>query len=100
MRPLQGRIEQASGFPWAAPPMAVRFKLRSSHAVSRYQWNFGDGENSTNETPMHTYTATGAYRVTVEVDGPDGVRHKRAALLHMPQLVLSRISGRQAEDKK
>ncbi len=30
-----------------------------------YEWDFGDGQSSTDPNPSHTYTATGAYTVTL-----------------------------------
>jgi PKD repeat protein len=35
-------------------------------------WHFGDGVTSTLEGSTHTYTAPGAYTVTLEVSGPGG----------------------------
>ena len=43
---------------------AVVFTNTSIDAVS-YQWSFGDGEISTEESPTHTFTATGVTTVTL-----------------------------------
>jgi len=40
----------------------VAFTNTSTGATS-YQWNFGDGNASPEESPLHTYTAGGAYTV-------------------------------------
>lgn len=37
-----------------------------------YNWNFGDGTTSTEESPVHKYTATGEYRITLEVQNGCG----------------------------
>lgn len=37
----------------------------SSENADTYLWNFGDGTNSTEMTPTHTYAATGTYTVTL-----------------------------------
>lgn len=37
-----------------------------------YQWFFGDGTTSTNQNPLHTYTATGMYAVTLIVSSGCG----------------------------
>ncbi|HEY6503989.1 MAG TPA: PKD domain-containing protein [Chitinophagaceae bacterium] len=34
-------------------------------AVLTWQWDFGDGNNSTLQNPVHTYTTTGSYSVTL-----------------------------------
>ena len=40
--------------------------------VSSYAWNFGDGETSTEAKPVHTYTVSGTYTVTLVVKGDGG----------------------------
>lgn len=51
-------------FSWQPnPPInntPVSFTNLSQEAV-RYEWNFGDGENSTNINPKHIYNETGTY---------------------------------------
>lgn len=46
--------------------LAVVFNNTSSNA-SGYNWNFGDGNTSTDENPIHMYTAAGQYVVTLTV---------------------------------
>jgi len=40
--------------------------------VDTYQWNFGDGETSTESNPVHTYAMSGSYNVTLVVKGGGG----------------------------
>ncbi len=37
-----------------------------------YLWTFGDGNTSTLENPVHTYTSTGTYTVTLEISNSCG----------------------------
>ena len=37
-----------------------------------YLWNFGDGNTSTTASPSHVYTDSGAYNVTLTVEGASG----------------------------
>ncbi len=37
-----------------------------------YNWDFGDGNNSTEENPSHTYMAAGTYTVTLTAENPYG----------------------------
>jgi PKD repeat protein len=47
------------------------FTNKSSGATT-YAWDFGDGESSTEENPVHTYAADGTYSVTLTAtDGSD-----------------------------
>lgn len=45
-------------------PAAVSFTNQSTGAIT-YLWNFGDGGSSTDKDPLHTYTTTGNYTVTL-----------------------------------
>ena len=38
----------------------------NSGTINSWNWNFGDGNNSTSYQPSHTYTAPGNYTVTLE----------------------------------
>ncbi len=51
-------------------PLNVFFEHTGTGAVQWY-WNFGDGDFSTDENPLHTYDSTGTYTVTLIVSsGP------------------------------
>jgi PKD repeat protein len=43
-----------------------------STGQDNYNWDFGDGNISTVESPSHLYTATGTYTVTLKVENADG----------------------------
>ena len=45
-------------------PASIQFTNQSSGASS-YKWYFGDGNSSTSENPIHTYTNEGNYAITV-----------------------------------
>ncbi|MCU7797598.1 MAG: PKD domain-containing protein [Candidatus Thiodiazotropha sp. (ex Myrtea spinifera)] len=44
----------------------------SDGAITGYQWDFGDGANSTDTNPVHTYAAAGNYTVTLTVTDDEG----------------------------
>ncbi len=48
-------------------PLEVRFQNFSRGDPLRYLWNFGDGTNSTDENPTHTYLNEGLFTVTLEL---------------------------------
>ncbi len=41
--------------------------LPEAGAIQRFEWQFGDGETSTQENPVHTYRTPGTYAVTLTV---------------------------------
>ncbi len=49
----------------------VSFQDESTGAMS-WQWDFGDGGQSDEENPVHTYTATGTYTVSLTIANADG----------------------------
>ncbi len=51
--------------------LQVIFMNFSQNAVS-YQWNFGDGETSTEENPTHTYADVGEYEVVLTASNAEG----------------------------
>lgn len=48
------------------PPVAISF-FDQSLAADTWLWNFGDGNTSTLRNPVHTYTTTGVFTVTLTV---------------------------------
>lgn len=40
--------------------------------ITQWNWQFGDGQSSTQENPTHTYTNEGTYTVVLSVFGPCG----------------------------
>ena len=53
-------------------PLTVRFTNQSSGTITSYSWNFGDGQSSTEASPVHTFNSPGLYNVTLTVTGPGG----------------------------
>ncbi len=53
--------------------LAVDF-MNTSESSTVISWDFGDGNTSTMENPMHVYAAPGNYTVTLTVETPCGVQ--------------------------
>ncbi|MEL7663476.1 MAG: PKD domain-containing protein [Methanosarcina mazei] len=49
-------------------PLAVQFSDNSSYTES-VEWNFGDGDSSTERNPVHTYSEAGLYSVSLTATG-------------------------------
>ena len=55
-----------------AVPLTVRFTDSSVDNILGWKWTFGDGSTSTASNPVHTYTTTGIYTVSLEVVNVSG----------------------------
>ncbi|HPX75406.1 MAG TPA: PKD domain-containing protein, partial [Bacteroidales bacterium] len=51
--------------------ITVQFTNNSQYATS-YLWNFGDGTNSTEQNPTHTYSTPGNYTVSLTATNSEG----------------------------
>ena len=56
-----------------------------SKNTTRWNWNFGDGSNSTKQNPAHTYTAAGIYTVSLTVSNSNGTDSKLATINVVPK---------------
>ena len=50
----------------------VAFKDLSVGTITSWKWDFGDGETSTEQNPLHTYHKADHYVVVLWVEGPAG----------------------------
>lgn len=57
--------------PLGFAPLSVQFTDHSTFAES-WTWDFGDGNSSTEQNPMHTYENVGSYTVTLTVSNEVG----------------------------
>jgi hypothetical protein len=53
-------------------PLTVNFTDHSCGTITSWQWNFGDGSNSTEQNPSHTYSKPGTHTVSLTATGPGG----------------------------
>jgi len=60
-----------AGFTFVKDYMTITFTNTTTFGVS-YAWDFGDGETSIEENPVHTYAEAGDYTVTLNVTGSEG----------------------------
>ena len=58
-------------------PLTVQFNDSSENATG-WIWDFGEGNNSTVQNPVHTYSAAGNYTVNLTVSNEDGISSKLA----------------------
>ena len=50
----------------------VAFRDDSAGKITGWKWDFGDGQSSTEQYPIHRYAQPGKFTVTLDVTGPGG----------------------------
>jgi hypothetical protein len=72
--------EPIAGFSFTTEQLSAVFTSTSTDVESQdqlvYNWTFGDGQTSTEQNPVHAYTAAGTYEVTLEVIDPGSGTNK------------------------
>lgn len=53
-------------------PLSVKFTDNSTGSPTSWNWSFGDGTNSTQKNPTHTYSSAGNYTVGLTVSNQNG----------------------------
>ena len=53
-------------------PLTVSFTDQSTGSPASWKWNFGDGSNSTERNPVHTYNKSGNYTVDLTTTNEEG----------------------------
>ncbi|AKB51062.1 Cell surface protein [Methanosarcina barkeri str. Wiesmoor] len=61
-------------------PLTVLFNDLSQNAIS-LSWDFGDGANSTEQNPVHTYSAAGTYTVRLTATNANGTSPAKTATI-------------------
>lgn len=64
-------------------PNVIKFHLDTSPPVIRQRWYFGDGEESVERAPTHTYAKSGRYQVTVNVAMSNGKKYARKRFIEV-----------------
>jgi gliding motility-associated-like protein len=54
----------------------------ADNSTLSWQWNFGDGNTSTQQNPSHSYTTIGVYNVTLVATSPYGCAHQTMAVMN------------------
>ena len=62
-------------------PLSVKFTDTSTNNPVKWKWNFGDGNNSTEQNPIYTYSNAGSYTVNLTASNENGSTYKEATIL-------------------
>ncbi len=57
-------------------PLVVNFQDQSTGYITSWNWDFGDGESSTEQNPSHTFQYVDTFKVTLTVNSSDGTDSK------------------------
>jgi len=68
-RPIAGFTQDITS---GNAPLVVKFTNLSQGQIDTNSWNFGDGGNSNQRNPSHTFNTPGLYTVRLTVNGPGG----------------------------
>lgn len=79
-------------------PLSVSFTDISSNNPGNWQWDFGDGQTSSQQNPTITYTTPGTYTVSLiaENEGGTNTEEKVAFITVVSPVTLSAPSGTEA----
>lgn len=60
--------------------MAFKDESLANEKIAAWKWDFGDGEPSAEQNPLHTFAKAGNYVTVLEVTTTDGAtsRHSKA----------------------
>lgn len=57
-------------------PVPVRFRDTSTNRPTRWLWDFGDGDTTTMQHPVHVFRTAGEYRVSLQCENGAGTSSK------------------------
>lgn len=100
--PPIGTLDPIASFQYAVDPvnfLQVSFSNFSQNADT-YTWNFGDGQSSTEVSPVHTYASAGTYTVVLQATNAEGktVQRSETITLADPDAVLALLAGDDSKD--
>jgi YVTN family beta-propeller protein len=90
-QPLFPVANFSSNITFGYVPLSIQFNDLSKNAKA-WNWNFGDGNNSIEQNPVHTYFAAGSYNITLDATNANGTDSKFATMTVMVQPVFSATS--------
>lgn len=60
-------------------------------SITSYDWNFGDGTNSTLENPTHSYNSKRNYTVELEITDNDGAKNTTQKTINVTEPIMTTI---------
>lgn len=77
LMPLENEFKKAIAAKWSfnvinKEQRRVAFSDASEGEITSWKWDFGDGNSSTEQNPIHQYKEAGKYIVILDIEGPKG----------------------------
>jgi PKD repeat protein len=66
---------------------------QSQGNITSWSWDFGDGNSSTRQNPVHYYEFPGVYPVTLTISGPNCLQKITMSVIVQPRGSLNKIAG-------
>jgi hypothetical protein len=81
LMPLEAQFQKPIAAQWSfqvadMDRRLVAFKDLSAGEITSWKWDFGDGETSTEQNPIHAYKNPDHYVVVLDVEGPAGTSRR------------------------
>lgn len=70
-------------------PLSVTFTNQSVNDATSLQWDFGDGNHSTEQNPIYNYASPGKYTVNLTASNRDGSNAKSKEIIVLAPRVLT-----------
>ena len=90
--------QPTAGFTYVKDGNTVTFTNTSSNATM-YSWDFGDGNTSMEENPVHTYTGDGDYTVTLTASDDNAQSDQTSDVISISSAVFTAADLSSAEGK-
>ena len=75
-------------------PLTVQFNDTSTNSPTARNWSFGDGNSSTAQDPVHTFTSPGTYPVNLTVSNAAGSNFlNRTTYITVTSVIVAPVAG-------
>ncbi len=73
--------------------LVVSFQDQSTGYITSWNWDFGDGESSTEQNPSHTFQYADTFKVTLTVSSSDGTDSKSDTVIVTEAVLIAKFGA-------